>query len=210
MATSQSLNVQLHNASATGDVQTLKALVQQVQASNPENWQDQLYTCFQMPSQCSGDNAPDWCSVYTPFSKHTDDCLSVLHTAAVAWQPESVKFLTVTGQMPVDNLDEANQTALHAAFGSFIVYWDPCTESFRETVLALLAAGTMPLLLQFEPFENSCVNFADLDRASYGQSVKLLKGAQVQTLICPSITLVFPTTLSCISNLMMATGEQQY
>lgn len=35
------------------------------------------------------------------------------------------------------------QTALHTAFDSFVVFWHPCTPAFRETVLALLAAGML-------------------------------------------------------------------
>lgn len=141
-ANSQDLSAQLHNASATGDVQELANLVEQIRATKPYTYLDDLSKCYEgQPSDCNGDNPPGWCSVYAPFSRHESDCLSVLHTAAVAWQSESVKYLTGIARMNVDALDKANQTALHAAFDSFTVYWHPCSPSFRNTVLALLAAG---------------------------------------------------------------------
>ncbi|KAK9907661.1 hypothetical protein WJX75_007781 [Coccomyxa subellipsoidea] len=146
-ATSQDLSAQLHNASATGDVQELANLVEQIRATKPYTYLDDLYKCYEgQPSDCNGENPPGWCSVYAPFTRHESDCLSVLHTAAVAWQSESVKYLTGIARMDVDALDKANQTALHAAFDSFTVYWHPCSPSFRNTVLALLAAGANPKL----------------------------------------------------------------
>ena len=141
-ATSQDLSAQLHNASATGDVQELANLVEQIRATKPYTYLDDLSKCYEgQPSDCNGENPPGWCSVYAPFTRHESDCLSVLHTAAVAWQSESVKYLTDIARMDVDALDKANQTALHAAFDSFTVYWHPCSPSFRNTVVALLAAG---------------------------------------------------------------------
>ncbi len=140
--TSQDLTAQLHNASATGDVQELSKLVEQIRATKPYTYLDELSKCYEgQPTQCQGDNPPGWCSNYAAIGHHEDDCLSVLHTAAVAWQSASVKYLTGVAGMEVDALDKANETALHAAFDSFTVYWHPCSPNFRDTVLALLAAG---------------------------------------------------------------------
>ena len=142
LAASQDLTAQLHNASATGDVQQLAKLVEQIRATKPYTYLDDLSKCYEgQPSECKGENPPGYCSVYAPFSSHEDDCLSVLHTAAVARQSESVKYLTGIARMDVDALDKAKQTALHAAYDSFTVYWHPCSPSFRNTILALLAAG---------------------------------------------------------------------
>lgn len=80
LASSQSLNAQLHNASATGNVQQLANLVAKVRAANPRNYLSQLSNCFEgPPSECTGDNPPTWCGAYSAFPSSggdQDECLS--------------------------------------------------------------------------------------------------------------------------------------
>ncbi|BDA47834.1 probable Ankyrin-3 [Coccomyxa sp. Obi] len=180
----QSLNAQLHNASATGNVQELANLVAKLRAANPRTYLSQLSNCYEgPPSDCTRDNSPTWCSAYSAFSSSDqDECLSVLHTAAKARQSGSIKFLTGVAGMDVDVLDKDNQTALHTAFNSFTVYWDPCTPDFRDTVFALLAAGANPNLpFHYGGLQNYTVlHFEAYDGNRHGLMADLVRaGANV-------------------------------
>ncbi len=81
-----------------------------------------------------------------------EECLSVLHTAALSWQAASVNYLlssTNDGpKMEVDAPTNKSNTPLSLAFQGFTVYWHPCQEQFRDTVIALLQNGTQSVHLQ--------------------------------------------------------------
>ncbi len=76
----QSLNAQLHNASATGDVQQLANLVAKLRAADPKNYLSRLSNCFEgPPKQCTADSRPPWCGAYSVFPSSggpPDECSS--------------------------------------------------------------------------------------------------------------------------------------
>ena len=80
-----------------------------------------------------------------------EECLSVLHTAAISWQAASVNYLLSSTNdgpmMEVDAPTNKSNTPLTLAFQGFTVYWHPCQEQFRDTVIALLRNGTQSVHL---------------------------------------------------------------
>lgn len=65
------------------------------------------------------------------------------------------------------------QTALHTAFTSFTIYWDPCTPDFRDTVLALLAAGMLAPFLAGLLDLSDCLSLKHWHRAAVPTSTML-------------------------------------
>jgi hypothetical protein len=131
----------LHEAALNGNLTTLKELVSKIP---PSDVQSALTQCYQKPSgnsACfnnSGEPKNDVCSYFKVF---VDECVSVLDAAAFGRQPAVVQYLLTDLKAQPNWKHGANRTALHYAFASFTVYWHPCADDFRKTVLALLEGG---------------------------------------------------------------------
>jgi hypothetical protein len=131
----------LHEAAVNGNLTTLKDLVSKIA---PSDLQSALTQCYQKPSgssACFDSSGTAQGFACSQLDRNVDECISVLDAAAIGRQPAVVQYLLTDLKAQPNLQNSAKQTALHYAFDSFSVYWHPCDDDFRKTVLALLAGG---------------------------------------------------------------------
>jgi hypothetical protein len=131
----------LHEAAVNGNLTTLKDLVSKIA---PSDLQSALTQCYQKPSgnsACFDSSGTAQGYACSQLDSIVDDCISVLDAAAIGRQPAVVQYLLTDLKAQPNLTNGAKKTALLYAFDSFSVYWHPCDDDFRKTVLALLAGG---------------------------------------------------------------------
>lgn len=126
----------LHEAAVNGDLETLESLLNNATGQQRPSYKG-LTTCYSTPTVSN-------CTSWRCQQLNSSDCISVLQAAAIGWQPAVVDYLITGAGADPNWLNKAGQTALHYAFNSFDVYWHPCEDSFRQTVLILLSNGANP------------------------------------------------------------------
>jgi hypothetical protein len=133
----------LHEAAISGNVTALKDLVSKIA---PSDLQSVLTQCYQKPSgssACFDSSGKSQDYMCTALENNIGDCISVLDAAAIRRQAAVVQYLLTDLKAQPNLTNAAKKTALHYAFIAFPVWYHPCEDALRKTVLALLAGGAL-------------------------------------------------------------------